>query len=104
MPDPTPSPHRPGRTDWRQSGGPAGGNRGAMRAAVFITLLAVAGAIAGLWFWVVPPTPPRLLTVPVSEYTDPAWPVNPWAERDSELLRAAFPDNTKAFNFQERER
>src|SRR5436305_10690461 len=94
---PAPTPFRPARADWRQGARDpsAVSGRGALRATVLIALLAAAGGLVGLYFWIAPPTPARLVTVPVSEYTDPAWPPNPWAEFDSELLRASFPGGTE---------
>jgi hypothetical protein len=93
-------------TGWREGGIDASGtsSRGARRATAFIAILAVAGGVAGLWFWIQTPAPIRFITVPVAEYTDSGWPTNPWAERDSDLLLAAFPGGEKAFAFQERER
>jgi hypothetical protein len=76
-----------------------------LRALALVALLAATGAVAGLWFWVQPPVPPLLVTVPVSEYKDLAWPANPWAEQDSDLLRSCFQEqNDKAFDYQELER
>jgi hypothetical protein len=103
-----PVPPRPPRAKWQLDNRAAAGDsgRGPARAAVLIALLAAVGGLAGLWFWIARATPPRLVTVPVSEYTDPSWPANPWAEQDSDLLcgLAAFPDHRKGFNFQERDR
>src|SRR5262245_54249939 len=104
-----PVPPRPPRAKWQIDNRAAadGSGRGPARAAALIALLAAAGGLAGLWFWIARAKTPRLVTVPVSEYTDPAWPANPWAEQDSDLLcglRGAFPDSQKGFNFQERDR
>lgn len=105
--EPAPTPFRPARADWRQGAHDpsAVSGRGALRATVLIALLAAAGGLVGLYFWIAPPNPARLVTVPVFEYTDPAWPANACAEFDSALLRASFPGGTEnAFNFQEHER
>jgi hypothetical protein len=104
-----PVPPRPPRAKWQLDKHAAASNsgRGPARAAVLIALLTVVGGLAGLWFWIARATPPRLVTVPVSEYTDSAWPANPWAEQDSDLLcglRGVFPESRKGFNFQERDR
>jgi len=104
-----PVPPRPPRAKWQLDNRAAanGTGRGPARAALLIALLAATGGLAGLWFWIARATPPRLVTVPVSEYTDPSWPANPWAEQDSDLLcglPGVFPDHRKGFNFQERDR
>jgi hypothetical protein len=67
-------------------------------------MLAAAGGVVGLWFWIQRLQPVLFVTLPVGEYTDPAWPTNPWAENDSKELGARFARNPSAFNFQERER
>ena len=56
-----------------------------------IILMGAAGAVAAAMFWIRPADPPLLLTIPVCEYPDPAWPPNPWAEEDSDALQAVFP-------------
>lgn len=92
---------------WRQSSGPgaaSGSSRGTRIAIALMSLLAVAGGIAGLWYWIQSPQHVRFITIPVVEYTDPSWPPNSWAERDGDLLLACFPESEKAFAFQEQER
>src|SRR5262245_30033169 len=102
MPDPSP------RGGWKQTtggGSSAGASPGVRRTIALVALLAAAGGVAGLWFWVQPPSPVRFVEVPVAEYTDPAWPPNPWAERDSNALVSLFPSGAEsAFTFQERDR
>lgn len=93
---------------WR-TGTPYGGEingptRGTRRVVATVVLLAAAGAVAGALFWIRPADPPLLLTIPVGEYPDPAWPPNPWAEEDSDALQAAFPSaagQEKAYGSQE---
>jgi hypothetical protein len=107
---PAPTPPRPsGRADWRRGDTAATGasNRGPLRAVALIALLGAAGGVVGMMFWFGRSTPPHLITVPGSDYTDPAWPANPWAEQDGKLLRSmvsVFPNSEEAFNFQERDR
>jgi hypothetical protein len=110
MPDtPSHAPHHPARAGWRHGTAPGGAaarpNRGPLRAFVLITLLAVAGTILGLSLWPRAPVLPRFLTVPICQYRDRAWPPNPWAERDCDLLRACFADDPEnGFDHQERNR
>ncbi|HEY1379668.1 MAG TPA: hypothetical protein VGF55_22890, partial [Gemmataceae bacterium] len=83
-------------------GRPAG--RGTRRFVAVALLLAAAGAVAGALFWIRPAEPPVVLSVPVGEYRDRAWPPNPWAEQDSAAVQAAFPDlaaRETAYGFQE---
>src|SRR5947208_4438750 len=107
---PQPAPHHPARAGWRNpvdpaATAPAASDRAGRRFVVALALLAVAGAIAGMLYWILRPTPARLVTVPVVEYTDLAFPPVPGAERDSDRLRDCFPEhNEKAFDDQERDR
>ena len=51
------------------------------------------------------PVDPLFVSGPVGEYEDPAWPVNPWANRDADLLADRFGGSAvKAYGFQGRER
>ena len=97
---------RPGPARW-QTGAratPENNGRFARRFIAFAALLAAAGAIVGALFWIRPSDPPVLLTFPVSEYKDPVWPPNPWAEEDSDALQDSFPElagREKAYGSQE---
>ncbi len=97
---------RPGPAGWRsgERTAPADSGRGVRRFVALAALLATAGAVVGVLFWIRPSDPPVLLTIPISEYKDPAWPPNPWAEEDSDALQDAFPDlagREKAYGSQE---
>jgi hypothetical protein len=105
------APRPPGSTGWRTGsaygGEIAGPSRGARRVVAVLALLAVAGAVAGAFFWIGVADPPVLLTLSVGEYSDPAWPPNPWAEEDSDALQAALPyaaGQEKAYIDQEKSR
>src|SRR6202035_4007976 len=103
---PTPKAPRPGPARWHTGDAPAStdNGRGARRFIALALLLAAAGAVVGALFWIQPSDPPVLLTFPVSEYKDAAWPPNPWAEEDSDALQDAFPDlagREKAYGAQE---
>jgi hypothetical protein len=101
-----------GSAGWRSGESPAhepvGPSRGARRFLAVFALLAAAGAVVGALFWIQPANPPLVLSLPVSEYTDPALPPNPWAEEDAEAVQASFPEKEsspeKAFNFQQLDR
>src|SRR6476469_9169825 len=79
------------RTGTPYGGEIAGPSRGTRRAIAFVLLLAAAGAVVGALVWIRPADPPQLVTIPVPEYSDPAWPPNPFAEEDSDALQTAFP-------------
>ncbi|HEX4606910.1 MAG TPA: hypothetical protein VH092_01770, partial [Urbifossiella sp.] len=88
---------------WRGDAGPPS----PIRAFTATLLLAsvVAGMAVGLAALPRRPAPVSFVSVPVGEYEDPAWPVNPWANRDAELLAGRFgPSAVTAFGFQERDR
>jgi hypothetical protein len=97
---------RPGSAGWHtgEPARPADSGRGVRRFVALAAVLAAAGAVVGALFWIQPSDPPVLLTIPVSEYKDSAWPPNPWAEEDSDALQDAFPDlagREKAYGYQE---
>jgi hypothetical protein len=59
-----------------------------------LVLAALAGAIAGLFFYIRPDPVPVLLAMPVTQYDSPDWPPNPWAEADASGLRDRFPEDS----------
>jgi hypothetical protein len=68
-------------------------------------LLALAGLIAGWFFWIRPDSEPVLLAIPVVQYDPPDWPPNPWAEADAHAVRERFgTDSAEAFQFQQKAR
>ncbi len=93
---------------WRD--GAAEPSRRQLVAAAVLMLFCVAGAFVGLLLLIRPPTEPLFVSVPIGEYADPGWPVNPWADQDAELLAARFhrpgrePDGVKAFSYQQADR
>jgi hypothetical protein len=104
MPDAPRSPSGGWKTGTPYGGEIAGPSRGARRTVAFIAFLAVAGAVAGVLTYIRGADPPQLVTIPISEYADPAWPPNPFAEEDCDALQAAFPDaagQEKAYTSQE---
>ena len=98
---------RSNRVGWRENadaGPAAGGSRGMRRAVALCGLLAAAGGVFALWFWIEVPSAVRFITLPVAEYSDPNWPTNPWAENDGQTVLACFPEGERAYNFQEHDR
>ncbi len=103
------APRPPASTGWRTgapraAAAPPGPGRGTRRFVAVALLLAAAGAVVGALLWIRPAEPPLLLSVPVGEYRDPAWPPNPWPEQDTAAVQAAFPDlagRETAYGFQE---
>ncbi len=111
--DPTPAKSRGGSapagkpTDWRaEPAAAAKGNRTALIAGTLFALLLIAGAVIGMIvFWPKPPAEPLFVSVPVGEYHDPSWPVNPWSRQDAEALAGCFPGRAStAYDSQERDR
>jgi hypothetical protein len=68
-------------------------------------LCAIGGLIVGLVALPRRPADPLLVSVPMGEYDDRGWSVNPWADRDASLLVPRFGGSSlKAFGFQQRDR
>lgn len=67
--------------------------------------LAIAGAIIAFFLYMRRPDAARIVTIPISQYSDPPWTVNPWAEEDSDALQAVLSatesSRDKAFGAQE---
>lgn len=67
--------------------------------------LAIAGAIIAFFMYMRRPDAARIVTIPISQYSDPPWTTNPWAEEDSDALQAVLPasesSRDKAFGAQE---
>src|SRR4051794_28591947 len=107
---PPPAPHHPARAGWRNpvdpaATAPAASDRAGRRFVTALALLAVAGAIAGMLYWILRPPRARPAPVPAAESPALASPPAPGAERDAARLRDCFPEhNEKAFDDQERDR
>jgi hypothetical protein len=112
MPEERPASDSPARP-WRRHGAaeapavlPDGASSAARRRRRTLIILlaacsAVAGAILGWLFLLRGFTEPYFLTIPFTEYLEPALPVNAWAAQDSQALRAHFSHAHRQANFQE---
>lgn len=70
-----------------------------------LVLAALAGVAAGLFFFLRPDPEPVLLAIPVTQYSHPDWPANPFAESDARGFRERFgSDSAQAFQVQEKAR
>src|SRR5262245_25930184 len=87
-------PNGPQRPNWRlptaQPAGPAAPgapNRGRRRYLAAASLLAVAGTIAGIVYWLMRPAPPpRFLALAVTQSEKANAPVTAWADQDAYTL------------------
>ena len=91
--------------DWKRTDADTP-SRGKLIALYLFMLLGLAGVIIGMvLFWPKAAARPIFVSLPISQYKDP-WPVNPWADRDAELLTQTISqigDDTiafKSFEFQ----
>jgi hypothetical protein len=98
----------PVTTGWRT--GAVEASRRRLVVGTVLVLFAAVGAIAGLLLLVRRPVEPLFVSIPIGEYADPAWPVNPWADQDADLLVPRFaghgpePGGLKAFSYQQSDR
>src|SRR5262245_15593362 len=88
---------RPRQQAWRsasaQSTAPEPGKsrRGiGKRIAVLALVLIIIAVIAGILTYTTPVAQPIFLGIVVTQYDDPAYPPNPWAQHDGERLRGYF--------------
>ena len=92
--------HAPAR---RETGAPVIGRKAARAFVALAVLLALAGVVVGLLFYLRPPPRPVFVSIAVTEYADRNWPVNPFARQDGDALRERFgSDSVQAFQSQER--
>ncbi|HET6575963.1 MAG TPA: hypothetical protein VFG68_20345 [Fimbriiglobus sp.] len=91
--EPAPAKAGPARpAGWRADTPGAAGNRTVPAVLSLLALLAIAGVLVGvIIYWLRARPEPRFVSVPVGEYDDPAWPVNPWANQDARRLADCFP-------------
>jgi hypothetical protein len=68
------------------------------------TVLALAGAIAGVIYWLRPVPPPYFLAAWIDQYPDPRVPVNPWAAQDRQALLDVGWHDENAFTNQSQDR
>jgi hypothetical protein len=89
--------------DWRVDSAGATSNRSVLATLTLLALLAIAGVLIGIFiFWFGSLPEPRFVSVPIGEYENAAWPVNPWANQDAERLAGCFPDRSEVkFAFQQ---
>ena len=93
---------------WKSSAAarPPGAGRAPARSRWFAAALAVvalAGVVAGLLFYLWPDPAPVILAIPVSIYNDPDWPPNAWAEADARgLIERAPEGGAQTFQAQEK--
>ncbi len=80
-----------------------GGKRTRQIVALAFLFLALLGALVAWLLWLLKPQSPYFLTIPMSEYRIRSFPVNPFAEQDSDALASHFPDARKAYTSQERD-
>lgn len=109
----TPTTPEPGPRPWRRGmASPTSPDEksalfSARRRQLYLVLagfVVVAGTFLGWFFlprWF---RDPFFLTIPITEYSDPGLPLNPWAHQDSDLLLTHFPQNRrhKVFHCQQR--
>lgn len=69
-----------------------------------LVLAALAGAIAGLFYYLRKEPEPRFVAIPVTQYEHPDWGPNPWAEADAAAVRDRFPNPDEAVQLQEKDR
>jgi len=98
-----------GPADWQSPKAKTG--KGTMIGCTLLALCAVGGAIvAFLTYASKGQVEPYLVTVSMTQYTDPAWPENAWAEGDSERLADCFQDRdgrrlaSLSFAFQQKDK
>ncbi len=99
----TPAPGRTNGYAWHCEDRLPAPARAAVVSLVFLSV--VGGLAAGLLALPRTPVEPVFVSVPVGELDDPAWPSNPWADRDADLLVPQFAGRSvKAFGFQQSDR
>src|SRR5262245_19455575 len=88
---------RPRQQAWRTAGAqpsapePGKSRRGiGKRVAVLAFVLIIVAVIAGILNYTTPIAQPVFLGVVITQYDDPAYPPNSWAQRDGECLRGYF--------------
>lgn len=74
---------------WRADPKAAGSSRGKLIGITLFLIVAVAGAGIGILSWLTPGVDPAVVTLPLGELKNPAWPGVPWAVQDSDRLVAA---------------
>src|SRR5262245_12301984 len=70
--------------------------------AIILAMLALAGAVAALVFFLQPVPQPYFEAIWIDEYRDARIPINAWADQDRTGLREVRWQDRNAFNSQER--
>jgi len=88
-PENTPRQGTKGAAHWQDAKGKT--SKGPMIGCTLLALCAVGGIILALISWFDGgDDEPYFVTIPIGEYSDPAWPANPWVYEDSTMLAECF--------------
>lgn len=105
MADETPQASEPRPRAWRAEEPQSASrlsSRNKLMFRVLTVIMALAGALVGLFFYLTPFPVPVFLTIPVTQYDDLHFPVNPQVNEDSTDLENCFPGTPSGFTMQEK--